>query len=167
MTAQKQNKRALSSYGRLGILLSAIGVILAVDATAHLSILYKLWPLLCTILGTGFFGIYQQRSRRESSYVIVGTYITGFSILALYCNFTSWSNLSTLWPVFIALMGIAVIAGYLFGNRHPGVLLSGLLSFSIAVVFYLVFSFNHQLWWSVFILVGGSFVISDRARNSR
>ena len=165
MTAQKQVKRALSSYGRLGILLTGIGVILAVDATAHLSVLYKLWPLLCTILGIGFFGIYQQRARRESSYIIVGTYIAGFSILGLYCNFTTWSNLADLWPAFIALLGIAMVTGYLFGNRQPGLLLSGLLFFSIAVVFYLVFSFNHQLWWSVFILVGASFVISDRARR--
>ena len=166
MTAQKQNKRAMSSYSRLGILLAVIGAILAVDATAHLSVLYKLWPLLCTILGTGFFGIYVQRARRETSYILVGTYIIGFSILALYCNFTTWSNLTTLWPGFIALLGIAMVAGFIFGNRQPGMLLAGLLFLSLAVVFYLVFSFNKHLWWSVFILVGSSFVIYDKVRHS-
>jgi len=166
MTAQKQNRRALSSYGRLGILLAAIGVLLAVDATAQLSFLYKLWPLLCTILGTGFFGIYMQRARRESSYIVVGTYIVGFSFLALYCNFTSWGNLATLWPTFIALLGISMIAGFIFGKRQPGILLSGLLFCSTAVVFYLVFSLNNNLWWSVFILVGSSFFIYDKVRRS-
>ena len=166
MTAQKQSKRVMSSYGRLGILLAVIGVVLAVDATAHLSFLYKLWPLLCTILGGGFFGIYSQRGRREASYIIVGTYIIGFSILALYCNFTSWSTLSSLWPAFIAILGISMISGFFFGNRQPGMLFSGLLFLSLATVFYLVFSFNHRLWWSVFILVGGSFVISDKVRRA-
>ena len=156
----------MSSYGRLGILLAAIGAVLAVDATAHLSVLYKLWPLLCTVLGTGFFGIYLQRARRESSYVVVGTYIVGFSILALYCNFTSWNNLAALWPAFIALLGVAMIAGFIAGGRQPAMLLSGLLFFSMAVVFFLVFSLSHHLWWSVFILVGSSFVIYDRVRRS-
>ena len=166
MTDKKQGKRAMSSYGRLGILFAVVGTVLAVDGLAHLSILYKLWPLLCTILGMGFIGIYNQRARREASYVMVGSYIIGFSMLALYCNFTAWNNLDTLWPVFIALLGVSMITGFIFGNRQPGILLSGLLFISMATVFYLVFSLNHGLWWSIFILAGASFVIYDKVRHT-
>ncbi|MBN1307125.1 MAG: hypothetical protein JXA18_04355 [Chitinispirillaceae bacterium] len=166
MAIQKSGGKKLSSYGRLGVLLAAIGTVLAIDTMADLSFLYKLWPLLCAILGIGFIGIYLQRSRRESAYIGVGSFIIGFSGLALYCNFTSWGILASLWPAFILLLGIAMISGFIFGNRRPAILLTGLLFISLGAVFFMVFSFNRHLWWSIFILAGFSFLIFDRVRRS-
>lgn len=157
---------ALSSYGRFGILLAIIGGILAVDTMADLTVLYKLWPLLCTILGIGFTGIYLQRSRRESMYIGLGIFFIGFSVLALYCNFTSWTTLAKLWPVFPLLLGVSMVFGFLFGSRHAVLLLNGLLFISLSIVFFLVFSLSYRLWWSVFILSGASFFIFDKARRS-
>ena len=157
----------LSSYGRFGIVLSAIGAILAIDTMADLTVLYKLWPLLCTVLGIGFTGIFLQRSRREAMYIGLGTFFIGFSALALYCNFTSWAALASLWPAFLLLLGISMTFGFLFGSRNPALLLNGLLFISLSIVFYLVFSLSSRLWWSVFILAGGSFVVFDRVRRSR
>ncbi len=165
MTSRKSSHYPTSSYGRLGILLTGIGTVLAVDTLADISFLYKLWPLLCTILGIGFIGIYLQRSRREASYVGLGTYMIGFSAVAVYCNFTSWSVLADLWPLFITLLGASMISGFAFGSRHPVVLLAGLLCVSVSAVFYLVFSLSDHLWWSVFILAGCSFYIFDRVRR--
>ena len=167
MSESKPMKRSLSSYGRLGVLLAAIGVILAVDTMMSLTILYKLWPLLSTVLGIGFIGIYMQRSRREASYIGLGVLFIGFSGLALYCNFTTWSMLSVHWPLFIALLGITMITGFIFGNRSPVMLLSALLFLSLATVFYLVFTLSHRLWWSIFLLTGGSLYIFDKVRRSR
>lgn len=167
MTLQKNNRRTFSSYGRLGILLIGIGALLAIDSFTKQSVMYKLWPLLCTISGIGFIGIYQQRSRREASYMGIGTFLIGFSLLALFCNFTTWSVLSSLWPLFIGMFGLSMIIGFLFSNRSPVLLLSGLLFISLATAFFLVFSLNHQLWWSIFILAGCSFFIFDTARRSQ
>jgi hypothetical protein len=158
---------ALSSYGRFGVLLAVIGGILAVDTMTNLTVLYKLWPLFCTTLGIGFIGIYLQRSRREAVYMGVGIFFIGFSALALYCNFTSWGMLVTLWPAFLFLLGISMVLGFFFGNRQPVLLLNGLLFISISIVFYLVFSLSSRLWWSVFILSGCSFFIFDKVRRSR
>ncbi|MBN1577807.1 MAG: hypothetical protein JW913_14700 [Chitinispirillaceae bacterium] len=166
MTAIKSGRKTISSYGRLGILLAGIGTVLAIDTMADLSVLYKLWPLLCTILGIGFIGIYLQRSRRESAYIGVGSFIIGFSGLALYCNFTSWSVLASFWPAFIILLGIAMIFGFIFGNRRPAILLTGLLFISLGTVFFMVFSLSHKLWWSIFILAGCSMLVFDKVRRS-
>lgn len=167
MTQMKSGTYFFSSYGRLGILLSVIGIFLAIDSFTDSAVLYKLWPLLLTLLGTGFFGIYMQRARREGSYIGVGTFTVGFSALALYCNFTSWNTLSSLWPIFIALLGLSMLTCYLYGNRRPAILLTSLLFISLAAAFYLIFSFNNSLWWTTFIFAGCSFVVFDRARRSR
>lgn len=164
--ANEQPSVKLSSYGRLGILLALIGTIMAVDTMAELAFIYKLWPLIITVLGIGFIGICIRRSRRESVYMGIGVYIIGFSGLALYCSLTTWTALATLWPVFIALMGAAFVFGYFFGTRKPVLLLAGLLFISLAVLFYSLFSLDQRLWWSIFILAGVSFFIFDRARRS-
>ena len=165
MDHQYSEKR-LSSYGRLGILLACIGVLLAVDTMADLSFIYKLWPLITTILGIGFIGIYVRRSRRESAYISIGVYIICFSGLALYCSLTTWTALATLWPAFIAFMGLALVFGYYFGSRQPGMLLAGLLFLSLAILFFSIFALNQRLWWSIFILAGSSFLIFDKVRQS-
>lgn len=160
------HERRLSSYGRLGVLLAVIGGILAVDVLADIRFIYKLWPLLISVMGIGFIGIYRRRARREASYVGIGVYLIGFSALALYCNMTSWAELATLWPVFIALMGLSCVLGYYFGTRRPLLLLAGLLLFSTAAVFFFVFGLSARLWWTVFILAGASFLVFDRVRQS-
>jgi len=166
MPAQQSVRKTISSYGRLGILLAIVGTILAVDTMADLAVLYKLWPLLCTMLGIGFIGIYVQRSRREAAYISVGTLIIGFSGLALWCNFTSWSVLASFWPAFIILLGIAMIFGFVFGARRPVLLLTGLLFLSLGTFFFMVFSFSHRLWWLIFILAGCSILVFDKVRRS-
>jgi hypothetical protein len=118
--------------------------------------------LLITLLGTGFVGIYIRRSRREGIYIGVGIYLVGFSALALYCNFTSWTNMATLWPFFVGFLGLSLCLGHFLGKRSPASLLSGLLVLSLAVVLYLVFAVSLRLWWTAFILAGASFLVSDR-----
>lgn len=157
----------LSSYGRLGVLLTLIGAVLAVDALADISFLYKLWPLLVALLGGGFIGIYLRRARREAIYAGIATFLLAFSALALYCSLTSWSALATLWPIFVGMLGISFVAGYLFGRRTPVLLLAGLVLLSLAAVSGLVFTIDPDLWWTAFLLAGISFVVFDRARPRR
>jgi hypothetical protein len=160
-----QREPKLSSYGRLGVLLALIGVIMAVDTLTDLSFVGRLWPLLITVLGIGFIGIYIRRSRRESVYLGIGVYAIGFSGLALYCSLTTWAALATLWPVFIGLLGLSFVFGYLFGKRGPALLLAGLLFISRGALFYSIFSLNQRLWWSILILAGVSFLLFDKARR--
>ena len=138
----------LSSHGRFGIILVVIGLLLAADSILKLSLIYKLWPILITFVGVGFIGIFKQRARKESLYLSVGIYFIGFSFLALYCNFTSWSILSTLWPLFITILGIALTVSFVCCRRQRMQLLSGLLLISLSIVFFFVFTLDSRLWWT-------------------
>ncbi|MGD9201660.1 MAG: hypothetical protein PVI26_08870 [Chitinispirillia bacterium] len=154
-----------SSYSRLGFLLAFIGTILAIDTMLNLTFIYKLWPLLITVLGIGFIGIYIRRSRREAIYIGIGVYAIGFSVLALYCSLTTWTALGILWPVFIGLLGLSFVFSYFFGHCRPVMLLVGSLFISLSILFYFVFGLNQKLWWSIFILAGISFIIFDKMRR--
>ena len=152
----------LTSYSRFAILLGIIGALLGVDSIFHLSFFYKLWPLVITILGIGFIGIFKTRNRKEALYLTVGIYMICFSGLALYCDFTSWATLKKFWPYFIMFMGIAVTASYIFCKKKNTWLLSGLLLISTSVVFFFVFAISKDLWWTVVLLAGGSVWIAER-----
>jgi hypothetical protein len=153
-----------NSYARFSIMLIVIGVLLGIDTFWNLSFIYKLWPLVITMLGVGFIGIFKSRDRKEAIYLSVGVYLLGFSALALWCDFTTWSNLKDLWPLFITFLGLSFLFAHLYGEKKRAYLLIGLLLVSTSAVLYFVFAVNPALWWIVFILTGASVLISERAR---
>jgi hypothetical protein len=156
--------KRLTSYGRFAIVLFVIGALFGIDSLFHLSFVYKLWPLVITMLGVGFIGIFRTRDRREALYLTVGIYLICFSGLALWCDFTHWGSLKGLWPLFIAFLGIAVTCAYALCRKKYLWLLIGLLLISTSVVFFFVFSISHDLWWTVFLLTGTSVWIAERDR---
>ena len=160
----KSKNLRLSSYGRFGIILVLIGLLLAIDSILKLSLIHKLWPVLITIIGIGFIGIFKQRARKEPLYISIGIYSLGFSFLALYCNVTSWSVLTTLWPLFIAILGIALIGNFIFCGQRRMQLLLGLLLISLSLVFFFVFTLDSRLWWTGLILGGISILASELAK---
>jgi hypothetical protein len=166
MSQQQQDKQKISSptYHRFGFLLIAIGTAYGIDSYFNIHIINQLWPLLITILGIGFLGIFVKRGKRESAYFGTGVYLTGFSALALFCNFTTWKNLATYWPMFILFLGIAFIGPFFFDRSKRLLLLIGLLLSSVSVVFYFIFSVSSTLWWTSFIFTGLSVLIAERAK---
>jgi len=150
------------TYSRLGILLIFLGGAFAAATYLGLPFVYGLWPLLTLSLGTGFIGIYAKRHRGGSFYLGFGVYLTQFSILALYCNFTSWSMLSSLWPIFVAFLGVVFTVQFLAVRRNHFVLFLGVLSFLLAGFFLLVFNVDTSYWWVVFVVVGVSVLVTGR-----
>jgi hypothetical protein len=152
------------AYRRFGLLLIGIGIAYGIDFYLKLHLVNRLWPLLITILGIGFFGIFIKRGKHESAYLGTSIYLTSFSVLALFCNFSTWKNLAAYWPGFILFLGISFIGPFIFDRAKRLALLIGLLLISMAVVFYFVFSVNGSLWWTIFVLTGISVLITERAK---
>ena len=163
MTFYSENQSA-KTYTRFALMLICIGLLLSIDTYLGRPVVYKFWPVLIAILAIGFFGIFLRRNRREPAFMGLGVYLTCFTAIALYCNFTSWANLMLLWPLFITTLGLSFIAMFLFSQKKYAFLLLGLLFFSISAVFFVVFSLGGQYWWIVFILVGLSILVAERIR---
>ena len=151
-------------YHRLALMLVVMGLLFGVDTLAGIAVIWRLWPLLITILGIGFVGIFARRGRREATYLAVGVYLICFSGLAIYCSFTTWTALAWLWPLFIAFMGLTLLAVVTFCRRGRLMLLLGLLLVSLSAVFFFVFALSPAYWWVIFVLAGISILIAERAR---
>jgi hypothetical protein len=151
-------------YRRLALILIVLGLLFAVDSYVGAAIVWRLWPLMITIMGVGFLGIFARRESREAPYLIVGVYLICFSALALYCNFTTWAVLAALWPLFVGFLGLSLLAAFIWHRRNRRTLLMGLLLASLAAGFFFVFSISGGLWWTIFVLAGASIRRAERAR---
>ena len=153
-----------TSYSRFAIILIIVGVLIALESYFNLGIVFKLWPLLTLILGGGLIGIYIQRKTTGLLFLGSGEYLILFSGLALYCNFTSWSQMRFLWPLFIIFMGVVFFTLYGADRKKRAFLFLGLVLISLSIFFYLMFKVDMHYWWSIFILVGISILISEKTK---
>ena len=149
---------------RLALLLIVIGVLFAVDSALNLSVIYKLWPVLLTIVAVGLIGISTKRATRGDVFLASGVYLLCFSGLALVCNFTSWRHVHNVWPLFIAFLGVVYVVLHFARGRSRRCLLLGLLLLSIAAVLWVFLTFSGRFWWIAFVLVGLSLLVSEKAR---
>lgn len=154
------NDLEYTSYRRLAYLLIIMGVLFGLDSYLSIHFVYKLWPLLILILGTGLTGIYIESNTRGVLYLSAGVYLICFSLLAFYCNFTSWAILARFWPLFITSLGVVFIVLYLMNRKKRFLLFIGFLLISLSIYFILVFSISGQYWWSIFIFLGLSLFLS-------
>ncbi len=149
-----------TTYTRIAVLLIGIGTLIAFDSFFNLAFIYKLWPILTIVLGMGLIGIFIKRKTARLMFLASGEDLILFTGLPLYCNFTSWGNMSTLWPLFIIFLGIVLFTLYFINRQKRALLFLGLILISLSVFFYFMFSFDVRYWWTIFILVGGSILIS-------
>ncbi|MHC4250964.1 MAG: hypothetical protein ACYS9X_17695 [Planctomycetota bacterium] len=152
------------TYRRLGVLLMAIGGILAAGSWLKLPTVYKLWPALVLGLGVGFVGIYVKRRGRGAFYLALGEYLVLFSGLAFYLNFTTWRNLAHLWPLFMAFLAVVFGTLFIVGRRRRFVLFLALLLLVSTVFSFLVLSHGSKYWWTAFILAGLSVIASGKGK---
>lgn len=149
-----------TTYKRLAYILIIIGILLALDSYIGTSVFLNLWPLLVLMLGIGFIGIYSKGKRRGFTYLVIGIYMILFTLLALYCNFTSWALLAIYWPIFITFLGIVFIAIFIYKKTSRVTLFLGLILIFLSLYFFIIFSIGNNAWWTIFMLVGLSILLS-------
>ena len=149
---------------RLALFFILIGLFFSVDYFLGVSIVYKLWPILLLNLGIGLIGIFTKLNKKEPLFLVVGEYLVLFSFLALYCNFTSWRLLAQMWPLFILFFGCVMITQFFFHKRNRLALFLGMVFSFLSIFFFLVFSVSGQYWWTIFIFIGLSILLSGMSK---
>jgi hypothetical protein len=149
---------------RLAFLLIVIGVLLAMDTFLDLSVVYKLWPVLVAMVGVGLIGIFFKGNSRVPMFLVAGVYLLCFSGLALFCSFTSWAAMASLWPLFITFLGVVFACLFFFREKRRAYLLTGLLLVSTSAVFSVTQNFGAHWWWTILILAGLSILVAEKAK---
>ena len=152
--------RRVRSIFVLSLLLILAGVALTLENVGIIIGASKLWPAFLLILGAGFIILFFEHQRRELSLIFLGITITLLSLFFFYFNFTTWSYMATMWPIFLGIAGAGFLAMYISG-RHRLFLFLAVALIMLAVVFFLVFGISLQLWPLSLVAFGVSLLLAD------
>ncbi|MGC8755841.1 MAG: LiaI-LiaF-like domain-containing protein [bacterium] len=148
-----------SRYSVFASLCIVIGVLLILENYGYIKGVYNLWPVFPLVLGIGLYLLYSDRGKKDAVVLGMGVYLIQFSILAFYENYTSWSSMVHLWPLFVGFLGVSFLSVYISTGKgiiffHLAVFLIGL-----CVVFFLIFSVDYRLWPISLVLFGISILL--------
>jgi hypothetical protein len=149
-------------FGMVWAGLGLIGLGLAVLA-ASLVGWARLWPLFPILAGLGLFAGYVTSGARDGGLAFLGTLATlsGLFLFAFTLGAWTWEEMTTLWPAFLVIAGIALLVAFLAERRSRdlGVLglscatmIAGVLGLGVTRGF--VESDIVKLWPLLLVLVG-------------
>lgn len=114
---------------------------------------YRLWPVYILFLAYGLLYLFYRKGKNDNFLLSVGVYLLQFSLLAFYCNFTSWKNLGVWWPLFIGFISPPTLLIYIYQKRKF-YLLTSITTLMLAIIFILVFQVDSKLWPLSLIFTG-------------
>ena len=145
--------RQVKSVFVLAMVFIAAGAALTLENMGVVSGASRLWPAFVLILGAGFLILFLERRNSDMALLFLGTVLSLLGAFFFYLNFTSWSTMSKLWPVFLGIAGAGFLAIYLESRARLFLLLSVALVM-LAGVFFLVFGVSLHLWPLSFVAFG-------------
>ena len=137
--------RKIKSIFVLAVVFIAAGAALTLENMGVVSGASRLWPAFVLILGAGFLILFLERRNGDMALLFLGTVLSLMGAFFFYLNFTSWSAMSKLWPVFLGIAGAGFLTLYLESRIRLFLILSVALVM-LAGVFYLVFGISLHLW---------------------
>ena len=143
-----------SQFTALAVLCLASGFLLTLDNLNVLTGVWRLWPIFPFFLGVGAFLLFGRRVKKELIPLGIGAFLIQISIFFFILNYTSWTLMATLWPVFIGVFGTTILVVAYFAKPKKWLIVSGLFSVFLAIVFYVVFTVEARLWPISLILFG-------------
>jgi hypothetical protein len=120
----------------------------------------EIWPLFPLLAGLSFWGGYVATGFKDGGLVFVGTTATliGLFFFGFTLGYWEWAEMSTLWPVFPLIGGVAFFILFL-AERDLGALAVGCIALTVglvglAVTFGFVGSDIVKLW-PLLLVFGG------------
>lgn len=141
------------------------------DAFSPGVLLGTFWPLLFVIpLGLAFHVGFFASGGRNAGLLVPGGILLGVGVVCqISMLFDAWSYM---WPGFLAAVALGLFELYLFGNRHPGLLIPVGILGALSIIFFIVFglgqlaSLGQYGFAALFLLIGLALFLRGGKPNS-
>lgn len=143
----------LKQFDIFAILLICCTPILLLETFGVTKGIYKIWPIFPFVFGLGSVLVAIKTQNRFPLMAGIGSFLMLSSLFFFYLNFTSWTELATLWPVFIILIGLTFIISSLF-NKQTIVRILGIGTSLLGISFAFIFTISYSFWPVAIALVG-------------
>lgn len=102
--------RTKTSYNVLATICIIFGIGLLLENYGIVPGVHKAWPIFPLFVGLGLNMLFFKRKRSDSTVLGMGVFLTLFSLLAFFYNFTTWKYIIHTWPLFIGFVGVSFLA---------------------------------------------------------
>lgn|GEM_PF-511100 len=103
------------------------------------------WPLFILLTGSGFMLLYFKSKRGDAALIWIGSFLIPLGLLFYYLNFTSWTQMGRLWPLFLGIVGVSFLVTTI-ATRSRIFLYISILFVALFGALWLVFSVSLRLW---------------------
>ena len=148
----------------LASLLVIVGVVVTLENFLVINGISFHWPVFLLITGCGFVMLFFHGNKTDLVKLWLGTFVFILGIFFYYLNFAEWAGLSSLWPVFLGIVGLSFLSiGVISKTKIYNYFA---LSFiALFIIFTLVFSISYRLWPLSFVVFGISLFFLDYWQN--
>lgn len=146
--------RNRGQFSVLAVLCILAGFLLVLNNIGIIGGVWKLWPIFPLFLGLGGIWFFKMGKGRNLIPLGIGAYLTLISIFFFALNYTTWSHMAKMWPVFIGVFGISILVIACFAEKKKWFAASGLLLVFLAAIFFMVFTIDVGLWPISLMLFG-------------
>jgi len=142
----------------MSVIFIAAGSVLTLENFKILTGLSSHWPLLILALGSGFMFLYFQNGRGDAALIWIATFLLQLGLFFYYLNFTSWSEMARLWPVFLGIVGACFLASTIATKNRVFLYISIFFVAAFGAL-WLVFSVSLLLWPLSMVVFGLSLLL--------
>ncbi len=132
------NTKQFSNNGIVGgVVLILLAVVVLVGTLNPFGLGWgNLWPVLLAVPGTGLMALaFTMSKERRAGVVMLGATLLQLSIFffAFTLQRTDWTELATLWPLYVMIPGLAALVAYLASDmERPSYLMAGAIISAVA-----------------------------------
>ncbi len=153
--ASPRDMKTHTSLTTISVLFIIAGAVLTLENFNIVSGISSHWPLFILLVGTGFTLLYFQSKRGDVALVWLGTFLLQLGLFFYYLNFTSWTHMARLWPLFLGIVGVCFLVTTIL-TRNRIFLYISILFVALFGALWLVFSVSLRLWPLSLVVFGMS-----------
>jgi hypothetical protein len=144
----------------LAALFILVGLALTLENYHVVEGVSKQWPAFIFLFGLGFTLLFYRKNKEDPVLIWLGPFLIMNSIFFYYLNYSHWSNLSYLWTVLIAIIGLSFLPVGFYTKRRLFAYLA-ILFITLFLSLFFVFTISLRLWPMSFVIFGVSLLTID------
>jgi len=148
----------------LAFLLVTVGLLVTLENFQIVKGIARHWPVFLLITGFGFVLLFFQENRSDFVKLWLGTFVFFLGFFFYYLNFSSWAGLSSLWPIFLGIVGLSFLSIRIFSKTRIYTYFA-VFFIALFIILMLVFSISSKLWPLSFVVFGISLFVLDHLQK--
>ncbi len=130
----------------------------------------NMWPALLLLVGLILYIYYfsTKKKKNKPGVIFLATFIAFSSVPLFILTFTSFENISIIWPGFLLSVGLGIITVYVYGQKKKITLFLSQITIAASLLIWIIFAMRSKFGLVigvVLLLTGAAFLARGLIRE--